>query len=74
MHAAGFLVLPIGDMILFGGFFAAGIAGRRRRELHTRLMLLATVALLFAPTNRDCPGTSRVVDAPSVLCFSSPFR
>jgi hypothetical protein len=51
-QAAGFLVLPIGDMILFGGFFAAGIAWRRRRELHTRLMLLATVALLFAPAAR----------------------
>jgi hypothetical protein len=51
-EAAGFLVLPIGDMILFGGFFWAGIRWRRRRELHTRLMLLATVALLFAPAAR----------------------
>jgi len=51
-EAAGFLVLPIGDMLLFGGFFAAGIAWRRQRDVHKRLMLLATVALLFAPAAR----------------------
>jgi hypothetical protein len=51
-EAAGFLVLPIGDLILFGGFFWAGIRWRRRRELHTRLMLLATIAVLFPPAAR----------------------
>jgi len=51
-EAAGFLVLPIGDLLLFGGFFTAGIAWRRQRDVHKRLMLLATVALLFAPAAR----------------------
>jgi hypothetical protein len=51
-EAAGFLVLPIGDMLLFGGFFAAGIAARRNREAHRRLMVLAAVALIF-------PGAAR---------------
>ena len=51
-EAASFLILPIGDMLLFGGFFAAGIAYRRRPEIHKRCMLLATVALMFAPAAR----------------------
>jgi hypothetical protein len=51
-EAAGFLVLPIGDMLLFGGFFAAGIIRRRDREAHRRLMILAAVALIF-------PGAAR---------------
>lgn len=51
-RAAGFLILPIGDMLLFGGFFAAGIAFRRKKDLHKRLMVLATIALLFAPAAR----------------------
>lgn len=51
-EAAGFLILPLGDMLLFAGFFGAGIAYRRRKVLHSRLMLLATMALLFAPAAR----------------------
>jgi hypothetical protein len=51
-EAAGFLVLPIGDMLLFGGFFTAGIVARRDRESHRRLMLLAAAALIF-------PGAAR---------------
>jgi hypothetical protein len=51
-EAAGFLILPLGDMLLFGGFFAAGAAYRHRKELHKRLMLMATIALLFAPAAR----------------------
>jgi hypothetical protein len=51
-EAAGFLILPLGDMLLFGGFFAAGLHFRRRKELHKRLMILATIALLFAPAAR----------------------
>lgn len=51
-EAAGFLVLPIGDMLLFGGFFIAGIRMRREREVHRRLMILAAVALVF-------PGAAR---------------
>jgi hypothetical protein len=51
-RAAGFLVLPIGDLLLFGGFFGAAIRSRRTPEAHKRYMLLATVALLFAPAGR----------------------
>lgn len=51
-QAAGFLVLPIGDMLLFGGFFAAGMIYRRVPATHKRLMLLASNALIF-------PGAAR---------------
>lgn len=51
-EAAGSLLLPLGDMVLFAGFFGAGIVYRRTKVLHSRLMLLATVALLFAPAAR----------------------
>lgn len=51
-RAAGFLIEPLGDMVLFGGFLAAGIAYRRNVVLHKRLMVLATVALLYPPAAR----------------------
>ena len=51
-QAAAFLILPLGDMVLFAALFGAAIAYRTRSEIHKRLMLLATVALLFAPSAR----------------------
>lgn len=51
-QAAGFLVLPVGDLLLFGGFFAAGMIYRRVPATHKRLMLLASNALIF-------PGAAR---------------
>jgi hypothetical protein len=51
-RAAGFLIVPLGDMALFGGFFGAAILYRRKPEIHKRLILLATVALLFAAIGR----------------------
>ena len=51
-QAAAFLPIPLGDMVLFGSFFGAAIAYRQKPEIHKRLMLLATVALLFAAVFR----------------------
>jgi hypothetical protein len=51
-QAAGFLILPLGDMVLFGTLFVAAIVHRKRLEAHKRLILLATAALLFAPVAR----------------------
>lgn len=51
-RGAGFMIYPLGDMILFGGFFGAAIAYRRNLEAHKRLMLAATVALAFAAVAR----------------------
>ncbi len=51
-QAAGFLILPIGDMILFGGFFGAAVKYRNKPEIHKRLIVAATVALAFAAVAR----------------------
>lgn len=51
-YAASFLILPIGDMLLFAGFFGAAIAFRSRPEIHKRLIVAATVALAFAAVAR----------------------
>lgn len=51
-EAAAFLPIPFGDMVLFGGFFGAAVAYRRQPEIHKRLMLLATVAIVFAAAFR----------------------
>jgi len=47
-RAVTFLTIPLGDMVLFGCFFAAAIAYRGRPEVHKRLVLLACVAIMFA--------------------------
>jgi MFS family permease len=51
-QAAGFLIFPIGDMILFGGFFGAAVKFRNKPEIHKRLIVAATVALAFAAVAR----------------------
>ena len=51
-RGAAFLLTTFGDMVLFGAFFAAAVAYRRRPEVHKRLMIAATVALLFAAVGR----------------------
>jgi hypothetical protein len=52
-HNALKAFLPfLGDMGLFGGLAAAGVALRRSPESHKRLMILATVALLDAAFGR----------------------
>jgi hypothetical protein len=51
-RGAAFLLTTFGDMVLFGGFFAAAVWHRARPEIHKRLMIAATVALLFAAIGR----------------------
>jgi len=51
-EAAGFLIVPLGDMVMFGGFFIPAVIYRNRPEVHKRLILLATSALLFAAAGR----------------------
>lgn len=47
-QAATFLPIPLGDMVLFGGFFGAAVWYRGKPEIHKRLILLACVAVMFA--------------------------
>jgi hypothetical protein len=47
-----FLVVPLGDMVAFGVLVSAGLYNRRHRDIHKRLMLLATIAILNAALGR----------------------
>ena len=47
-RAATFLTIPLGDMVLFGGFFGAAVWYRTKPEIHKRLIVLACVAVMFA--------------------------
>ncbi len=51
-RGAGFMILPLVDMILFAGFFGGAVVYRRNPEAHKRLMLAATVTLAFAAVAR----------------------
>jgi hypothetical protein len=51
-RAAGFMILPLFDMVLFGGFFGGAVAYRQKPEIHKRLILAATVSLAFAAVAR----------------------
>jgi hypothetical protein len=51
-EAATFLPIPLGDMVLFGGFFAAAVWYRDKMEIHKRLMVMATIAVVFAAAFR----------------------
>lgn len=55
------LLGSLGDLVTFGGFFVAGVLYRRRPEIHKRLMVLATVALLGAPVARLDLGGSPLI-------------
>jgi hypothetical protein len=46
------LVIPLTDMVMFSGSVGAGLYYRRRPEVHKRLMLLATIAILPGATAR----------------------
>ncbi|MBC7909817.1 MAG: hypothetical protein H7Y30_04910 [Pyrinomonadaceae bacterium] len=47
-----FLIIPLGDMLVFASLVGAGFYFRRRVDLHKRLLLLATVSILPAATAR----------------------
>ena len=50
-----FLVVGLTDMLLFTSFVVAGLYYRRRREVHKRLMLLATIGGLLWPAITRLP-------------------
>jgi hypothetical protein len=51
-RSRAFLVLPISAIGLFAGFVVAAVANIRSPEVHKRLILLATIALLQAAMGR----------------------
>jgi hypothetical protein len=77
-RGASFLSLAWGDMVLFGSFFGLAVAYRSRPEIHKRLILLASVALMFAGVGRlwflgeptSVPGLIAVWYVPVMLGFA----
>ncbi len=56
-----FLVLPVGEMVVFATLFTAAIVLRKRSAYHKRLMLLASIAMLTPATGpklNDCAAAS----------------
>ena len=47
-----FLVVPLGDMLVFAILVSAGFYFRRRPDVHKRLMMLATIGILAAAVAR----------------------
>jgi hypothetical protein len=47
-----FLVVPLGDLLVFGTLVGVGLHYRRRPDVHKRLMLLAMIAILPAAIAR----------------------
>jgi len=62
--ALSFLIFPLGQIALFGAFVGAAVWNRKRPELHRRLMVLATAALMP-------PAISRIVGSPMLALFAS---
>jgi hypothetical protein len=50
-----FLIVPLGDLVLFTGFVGSALWRRREREAHKRLMLLAYISIIAAAIAR-LPG------------------
>jgi hypothetical protein len=57
-----FLMIPLSDVLLFGGFVAAALLLRANREAHKRLMLLAYI----------CIVTAAIARLPGVLPLGAP--
>ncbi len=63
----GFLIIGLGDLLLFLVFFALGFYYRSKPEIHKRLMLLATINVLPAAVTRVPLGAARLPVAFTLL-------
>jgi hypothetical protein len=72
VDALSFMAVPVGDVVVFVALVAAGLVLRRRREIHKRLMLLATVGALLPPATSRMGPVGLVVFA--VLLFAPAAR
>jgi hypothetical protein len=69
-----FLAIPLGDMVLFGGFFGAAIAYRGKHEIHKRLIILASVAVMFAAVGRAFTNVGVLLGDPDAALGGVPAR
>ncbi len=73
-RAEQFLAIPLGDMVLFGGFFGAAIAYRRKPEIHKRFVILAAVAVMFAAITRAFTNVGVLLGDPDAPLGGAPAR
>lgn len=52
LHRRQFMAIPLSDMVAFATFVILGIWNRKRPKIHRPMMLLATLAIMAAATNR----------------------
>ncbi|HET7130677.1 MAG TPA: hypothetical protein VFJ95_00460 [Gammaproteobacteria bacterium] len=71
-RAERFLAVPLGDMVLFGGFFGAAVAYRGKPEIHKRLIVLAAVAVMFAAVGRAASAVSILAGDPNAFTGRAP--
>jgi hypothetical protein len=60
--------------VLFGGFFGAAIAYRRKPEIHKRLIILAAVAVMFAAVGRALTNVGVLLGDPDAPLGGVPAR
>jgi len=53
--ALGFMIVPVGDIVVFTALLVPGFASRHRPGIHKRLMLLATLGGLLPPAITRMP-------------------
>lgn len=69
--ALAFMLVPLGDILIFSVLVAAALHHRRRPETHKRLMLLATTGGLLVPAVGRLPGMGGAV--PAILGITALF-
>ena len=52
LGALSFFAIPVGDMVVFPALVTAALVLRQQKEMHKRLMLLATISILDAAVAR----------------------
>lgn len=67
-----FLVVPLGDMLVFPILVGAGFYYRRRPDVHKRLMMLATISILAAAIAR-LPFAVMQAGPPAFFGFTDVF-
>ncbi|MBA2705393.1 MAG: hypothetical protein H0U60_16260 [Blastocatellia bacterium] len=67
-----FLVIPLGDMLVFAILVSAGFYYRRRPDVHKRLMMLATISILAAAIAR-LPFAIMQAGPPAFFGFTDVF-
>lgn len=72
VSSLSFLVVPLGDMLVFAILVGAGFYYRRRPDVHKRLMMLATISILAAAIAR-LPFAIMQAGPPAFFGFTDVF-